>query len=262
VNPGTPVTAFAGGEGGRHEDLQLPIRRACADSGRSTPGAEPTAGDPQTQTQDRERVMPLLRSDELKSHRRSVAKKAAAFRRISRSSRKIRFSFRRQASSSRYAVVRPVRPCVRSARAWSTHLRSDDSVRSRSRLTREIDWLSTRTSRTAWALKSSSNYRRGRRRLEVSAIGRDIVSTFRKTSTKPTNPSQPRCFFEALDVTYHSPITIRSFTYAVHFLRVGSVGRSRAEHVNSCGLPEARRFCSLATVAHRRRSNVFLRAPL
>ena len=51
---------------------------------------------------------------------------------ISRSLRSSRFSLRRRASSSRSAVVRPVQPCVRSARAWSTHLRSADSVRPRS----------------------------------------------------------------------------------------------------------------------------------
>jgi hypothetical protein len=42
-------------------------------------------------------------------------------------------------------------------------------------------------------LKSSSNCRRARRLLVVSAIGLDIVSTFRKMSTKPdqaqTDPS-------------------------------------------------------------------------
>src|SRR5690606_17045039 len=41
------------------------------------------------------------------------------------------------------------------------------------------------TKRTACALKSSSNCRRGRRLLRASVIGRDIVITFRKMSTKP-----------------------------------------------------------------------------
>ena len=51
----------------------------------------------------------------------SFAKKAAAFFRISRSSRSCRFSFRSCASSSRSAVVSPVRPLVRLARARCTH---------------------------------------------------------------------------------------------------------------------------------------------
>ena len=55
------------------------------------------------------------------------------FFRISRSSWTIRNSFRSRVSSSRSAVVRPVLPFVRSARACSTQLRSDDSVKPRSR---------------------------------------------------------------------------------------------------------------------------------
>jgi hypothetical protein len=50
---------------------------------------------------------------------------------------------------------------------------------------------SSSTRRTARALKSSSNRRRGRR-LGVSAIGRDIVSTFRKISTKQDQAQSPR----------------------------------------------------------------------
>jgi hypothetical protein len=53
----------------------------------------------------------------------SFAKKAAAFFRISRSSRSCRFSFRSCESSSRSAVVSPVRPRVRFARARCTHAR-------------------------------------------------------------------------------------------------------------------------------------------
>src|SRR5690242_1478072 len=99
------------------------------------PRIEAAARDPQTATQQAERVVRLLRRDEAKLHRRSFAKKAAAFFSISRSSRRIRFSFRSRASSSRSVVVSPVFPCVRSARARCTHVRRAVQVRSKSRAT-------------------------------------------------------------------------------------------------------------------------------
>src|SRR5207253_610373 len=55
----------------------------------------------------------------------SFAKKAAAFFRISRSSRSWRFSFRSCDNSSRSAVVSPVRPLVRLARARCTPIGAD-----------------------------------------------------------------------------------------------------------------------------------------
>ena len=94
----------------------------------------------------------------------------------------MRFSLRSRASSSRSAVVRPVRPPLRSARARSTHGRKADSVRSNSRATAPTVFPSSNTSRTAPARNSSLHCRRDRRRV-VAAI-RDIVSTFRNVSTR------------------------------------------------------------------------------
>ena len=54
-----------------------------------------------------------------------------------------------------------MRPCVRSARARSTHSRSAVSVRSRSRAAAPTVLPSSRTRRTALALNSSVNWRRG-----------------------------------------------------------------------------------------------------
>ena len=87
---------------------------------------------------------------------------------------------------------------------------------------------SSSTSRTACALKSLSNRRRGRR-LGVSAIGRDIVSTFRKMSTKP---DQAHIRFEQ-----------RSGHEALREVRVK---RERAVDVRDClpkDLGAARRHC-------------------
>ena len=118
----------------------------------------------------------------------SFAKKAAAFFRISRSSRTWRFSLRSCASSSRSAVVSLVRPRVRFARARWTHVRR--------RRFRQIEVAGDRAHALALvedqadrlALKSSSNRRRDRRLLVVSAIGVDILSAFRKGSTKLIKP--------------------------------------------------------------------------
>src|SRR5688572_14757352 len=146
------------------------------------PRIEAAGRDLQTAAQTRHRVPGLLRCDERKSHRWCFAKKAAAFFRISRSSWRIRFSLRRRASSSRSAVVSPVRPFERSARACLIHWVSGDGTRSSSRATAVTPLPSSRTKRTACCLNSSVKRRRGRR-LRVSAIA-DIVSTFRKMSTE------------------------------------------------------------------------------
>jgi multidrug efflux pump subunit AcrA (membrane-fusion protein) len=101
---------------------------------------------------------------------------------ISRSVRSSRFSFRRRASSSRSAVVKPVRPFVRSARARFTHSRSAVPVRSKARAAARTLLPSSRTRRTACS-KSSVNWRRARRGLALSPIV-DIVIAFPKMSTK------------------------------------------------------------------------------
>src|SRR5216684_1355383 len=129
-------------------------------------------------------MLGLLRHDEPKSHRLCFAKKAVAFFNISRSSCRMRFSLRSRASSSRSAVVNaPDLPLPRSTRVCSTHLRNDDSVKSRSRAAAPTVFPSSSTSRTAPALNSSLKLRRVRLGC-LSAIV-DIVSAFRKVSTKP-----------------------------------------------------------------------------
>src|ERR1700736_1030932 len=148
------------------------------------PGVEAAPRHEETPTQHRDRVLGLLRRDEPKSHRLCFAKKAAAFFNISRSSWRMRFSLRSRASSSRSAVVSaPGLPLPRSARVCSTHLRNDDSVKSRSRAAAPTVFPSSSTSRTAPALNSSLKLRRVRLGC-LSAIV-DIVSAFRKVSTKP-----------------------------------------------------------------------------
>lgn len=101
----------------------------------------------------------------------------------------MRFSLRNRASPSRSAVVSPVLPPVRSARACSTHSRNADGVRSSSRATAPTVLPSSSTNRTAWARNSSLNCRRTRR-LPLLHPMRAIVSTFRKVSTE-TDQAHP-----------------------------------------------------------------------
>ena len=135
VDARAPVPPLAAVKRRADQHRQLAVTLRVSRLRPALPRVEAAARHPQTAAQQAERVVRLLRRDESESHRRSVAKKAAAFFRISRSSRRIRFSLRRRAGSSRSAVVSPVLPCVRSARACVTHLRSAVSVRSRSRAT-------------------------------------------------------------------------------------------------------------------------------
>src|SRR5690606_24791201 len=125
----------------------------------------------------------LLRGDARKLHVLSFAKKAAAFFRMSRSILSSRTSLRSRASSVRSSVVRPVLPLVRSARARSTHCRSADGVRSRSRATSPtlLPWSSTRA--TAPALNSSVNRRFARRPSRSAPFIFAIVATSRQVST-------------------------------------------------------------------------------
>ena len=76
----------------------------------SRPRVEPAAGHPHTAAEDGDAVLGLLRRDEGKPHRLCFAKNAVAFFRMSRSSSAIRSALRSRTSSSRSAVVRPVRP--------------------------------------------------------------------------------------------------------------------------------------------------------
>src|SRR5882762_8405151 len=185
VDPRAAIPLLTRGKRRAHKHAQLPIALSVGRFGSPAPGVIAARRDTQDLTHRRNRKHRLPRVNQRKRVAGSFAKKAAAFFRISRSNRSWRLSFRSRASSSRSAVVNPVRPCERSARARVTHSRSAVSVKSRSRATAPTLLPSSRTSRTAWALKSSSNRRRDRRLLVVSAIGVDIVSAFRKVSTKP-----------------------------------------------------------------------------
>src|SRR6266540_1371526 len=172
---------------GRMERAQLRTQdeitlRACGEPA-SRPRVEHTAGDAHAAAENGDPVLGLLRRDEGKPHRLCFAKNAVAFFKMSRSSSAIRSALRSRTSSLRSAVVRPVRPFERSARACLTHWPRADATRSSSRATAVTLLPSSSTRRTACCLNSSVNRRRVRR-LRVSAIA-DIVSTFRKMSTKP-----------------------------------------------------------------------------
>src|SRR5262249_28739509 len=110
VNPRTAVPALARGERRPDEHFQVAILFRTRRLRSLPPGVEAAARHAQTATQQIERMMRLLRRDEPEFHRRSFAKKAAAFFKISRSSRRIRFSFRRRASSSRSPPAPPTFP--------------------------------------------------------------------------------------------------------------------------------------------------------
>src|SRR5262249_49567516 len=170
-----------------------PQMSVASDAGRfgpPLPRIEAARRDAQRAATVRHREIGLLRRDPGKPYCWCFAKKAAAFFRMSRSVRSSRFSLRSRASSSRSTVVRPVRPCVRSARARLTHSRTAVSVRSMSRATPPTLLPSSRTRRTTPALNSSVNWRRGRR-FGVSAIGLDIVSSIGKMSTEPDQAQAP-----------------------------------------------------------------------
>src|SRR5690349_7426227 len=124
----------------------------------------------------------VLRADEGEPHRPSLAKNAAAFFRISRSSLRTRFSLRRRASSSRsWLVSAPAGPRPWSTSACCTQLRSAESVRSRSRAISLTVLLLDHTSCTALALNSAVNRRRFRFCMDTPRV---IVAS-RGVSTKP-----------------------------------------------------------------------------
>src|SRR5438034_132642 len=78
----------------------------------------------------RHREVGLLRVDPGEDYAWFLAKKAAAFFRMSRSIRSSRFSLRNPESSARSSVVKPVFPFVRSALACLTQSPSAEGVRS------------------------------------------------------------------------------------------------------------------------------------
>src|SRR6266702_1886724 len=107
-------------------------------------------------------LLGLLRLDEREHvHRVSLAKKAVARLRMSRSSRNTRFSLRNCASSASCALVNPSRS-PSSMSACFTHARTAVWVRSRSRATLAAEFPGWRTSSTTSALNSLVKDRRGR----------------------------------------------------------------------------------------------------
>ena len=123
MNARAAVPLLARVERGAHQHAQLPIALGVGRLGSPAPRVIPAGRDPQHLAHRRNGKDRLPRVNQRERVAGSLAKKAAAFFKISRSSRSWRFSFRSRASSSRSAVVRPVRPLVRSAWARLTHSR-------------------------------------------------------------------------------------------------------------------------------------------
>src|SRR5438105_6673878 len=102
-------------------------------------------------------LLSLFRLDEREHvHRVSLAKKAVARLRMSRSSRNTRFSLRNCASSASCSLVNPSRR-PSSTSACFTQARTAVSVNSRSRATLSTDFLGRLTCYTTTALNSIEN---------------------------------------------------------------------------------------------------------
>ena len=110
VNARAAVPLLARVERGAHQHPQLPIALGVGRFGPPAPRVVPAGRHPQHLAHRRNRKDRLPRVNQRERVAGSFAKKAAAFFRISRSSRSWRFSFRSCDSSSRSAVVSPVRP--------------------------------------------------------------------------------------------------------------------------------------------------------
>src|ERR1035437_1740279 len=140
----------------RHSGVRLVRRRRWA----SSPSVETTSGDLENAARDHDPVVGLLHEYESKLHLLSFAKKAAAFFRISLSSRSTRLSRRSCVSSCFSAEVSsPLSPAPASIPACRTHSRTAVSVRSRSLATRLVDRSPARHSCTTSALNSFVNDR-------------------------------------------------------------------------------------------------------
>ena len=149
------VPAFQLGEDRRHEhvELLLPERtsRRPAGAKRMVTGA----GEPERTAHERLRVVSLLRRDELEAHFPLLAKKAAAFRRKSRSIVTVFSSRRSRVISARSSLVSgPCGSCFSSISARCTQARTAVSVSSSSRATCPMLLPLVRTSRTTSALYS------------------------------------------------------------------------------------------------------------
>src|SRR5262249_37715671 len=117
----------------RMEGAELgPQHQIALSAGRQTtlrPRVEPTARHSHTPAENRDLMLGLLRRDEGKPHRLCFAKNAVAFFRMSRSSWRLRFSWRGRPTSPRWGVVRRVRPFDRPACACLPHFPNADATR-------------------------------------------------------------------------------------------------------------------------------------
>src|SRR2546426_4101583 len=182
VNPRAAVALQALGMDRRDLEAQPGVRLRPGRRRARLPGVEARARHLERAAQQPDRDGGLLRGDEREPHAFSFAKKAAAFFRMSRSIRSVRFSRRSRPSSSRSSVVNaPAGPRPASISPWRTQLRSAVSVRSSSRATAVTDLPLSRTIRTACALNSFVNARR--LRLAMTHSYRTFVRS--GVSTKP-----------------------------------------------------------------------------
>src|SRR5690606_20245726 len=142
----------------RHQNLIVPGASAGA---AVEPGMEARAGDIQRLAQPCHRPdVPVLR-DESEPHIASLAKKAAAFFRMSRSAFSFATSLRSRSISccSGFICPWPGKACCGSPPASRTHLRSTFSWRSRSRAACATETPRSFTSLTASSLNSRLNFR-------------------------------------------------------------------------------------------------------
>src|SRR2546422_1327049 len=163
IDPGTPVAPATGRMGGGDVHGELLILAAPRRHRTSSRRIEPGATDPEHRAEQVDRERGLLSRDEGELHPCSLAKKAVAFFRMSRSIRSVFTSRRNCVSSARSSVVSgplPLRPA--STSAWTTQRRSAVSVRSSSRATVLTLFRLSRTTLIASALNSGENDRRRR----------------------------------------------------------------------------------------------------
>src|SRR5215204_4792678 len=162
MDPGRPIDLSIGAVDladalGQPRVLERPRRSRPA-----LPGVKARAADAQHAAHRLDRVLGLLRRDEPEDHRRlslSLAKKAAAFLRISRSSVSVRTSRRNRRNSSRSSQVSPSRR-PSSMSTWRAQLRSDCGETPSSRASTGTD-LPLRLSSSTASRRNSNGYGAG-----------------------------------------------------------------------------------------------------
>src|SRR5690606_15146884 len=183
MDPRAPAAAPKLGVDRRYLHPKLDLLALARRRATLLPGIEPRPRDREQPTQHPYRVVGLLPVDEREPHAFSFAKKAAAFRRISRSIRSVRFSCRSRLSSSRSAVVSaPFGPRPASTSAWRAHSRTHVSVRSISFAMAPMLRPLVRISSTTSALYSALNFRLALRRPMAHSYRTSVRSG---VSTKP-----------------------------------------------------------------------------